>query len=305
MNLTRLASNPEARRFIKPGTFGNVPDFRIWYFPDHRENATMNNYYVYVYIDPRNFEEFYYGKGKGSRKRAHLDDVTNSRKTRQIAEIRKEGLEPLVRVIAKDLTEDEAFLVEKTLLWKLGRWTTNESTGHFQNKFRPKNTLHKELSDFDFQSGTYYYNVGEGPSRNWDDYRRFGFISGGQGARWRDAMLGFKVGDIVVAYRKRRGFVGVGQIRECATAIKDVKRNGKPLLELPLRCKDMSQNSDDPEQSEYVAIVDWIKSVPRSEAKWRRGLYTTPLVRASLDNQSATLRFIEKEFDICVKDLIV
>ena len=28
----------------------------------------MNSYYVYVYIDPRNFEEFYFGKGKGSRK---------------------------------------------------------------------------------------------------------------------------------------------------------------------------------------------------------------------------------------------
>ena len=32
----------------------------------------MKEYYVYVYIDPRNFEEFYYGKGKGSRKNAHL-----------------------------------------------------------------------------------------------------------------------------------------------------------------------------------------------------------------------------------------
>jgi hypothetical protein len=27
-----------------------------------------NDYYVYVYIDPRNFEEFYYGKGRGNRK---------------------------------------------------------------------------------------------------------------------------------------------------------------------------------------------------------------------------------------------
>ena len=27
------------------------------------------DYYVYVYIDPRNHEEFYYGKGKGSRQR--------------------------------------------------------------------------------------------------------------------------------------------------------------------------------------------------------------------------------------------
>ena len=31
-------------------------------------------FYVYVYIDPRNFEEFYYGKGKGNRKVAHLSD---------------------------------------------------------------------------------------------------------------------------------------------------------------------------------------------------------------------------------------
>jgi hypothetical protein len=29
-------------------------------------------WYVYVYIDPRNFEEFYYGKGKGNRKEAHI-----------------------------------------------------------------------------------------------------------------------------------------------------------------------------------------------------------------------------------------
>ena len=40
---------------------------------------TENNFYVYVYIDPRNFEEFYYGKGKGCRKQAHLkDDRMNS-----------------------------------------------------------------------------------------------------------------------------------------------------------------------------------------------------------------------------------
>ena len=34
-----------------------------------------NAYYVYVYIDPRNFEEFYYGKGKGSRKEAHQKEA--------------------------------------------------------------------------------------------------------------------------------------------------------------------------------------------------------------------------------------
>ena len=65
----------------------------------------MNDYYVYVYIDPRNHEEFYYGKGMGSRKDAHLDDQSDSDKAKRIAEIQKEGLAPIVRVIARGLSE--------------------------------------------------------------------------------------------------------------------------------------------------------------------------------------------------------
>ena len=171
----------------------------------------MNGYYVYVYVDPRNYEEFYYGKGIGSRKDAHLDDQSDSDKAKRIAHIRKEGLAPIIRVIAQGLSEAEALLVEKVLLWKLGKWTTNIAAGHFADKFRPHNTLHKELTGFDFRNGIYYYNVGESPHRNWDDYVEFGFISAGQGARWRDAMLGFREGDVFAAYLKRRGFVGVGK----------------------------------------------------------------------------------------------
>ena len=43
-----------------------------------------NNYYVYVYIDPRNLEEFYYGKGKDNRKKAHVNDASDSEKTKII-----------------------------------------------------------------------------------------------------------------------------------------------------------------------------------------------------------------------------
>lgn len=47
------------------------------------------NFYVYVYIDPRSFEEFYYGKGRGSRKHAHWHDDRDSEKTRRIAVIQR------------------------------------------------------------------------------------------------------------------------------------------------------------------------------------------------------------------------
>jgi hypothetical protein len=73
----------------------------------------MSNHYVYVYIDPRNHEEFYYGKGHGSRKEAHLAEQSESAKSKRIQEIRREGLLPIIRVIARGLTESEALLVEK------------------------------------------------------------------------------------------------------------------------------------------------------------------------------------------------
>ena len=172
----------------------------------------MADYYVYVYIDPRNLEEFYYGKGQGARKDAHLFDQSDSAKAKRIQAIKREGLEPIVRVIARGLLEDEALLVEKTLLWKLGKLRTNIATGHFAEKFRPHNTLHKDLSGFDYRNGIYYYNIGEGSHRNWDDYVQFGFISAGGAPRWRDAMLGFNPGDMFAAYLKGKGFVGIGKI---------------------------------------------------------------------------------------------
>ncbi|OGX08029.1 MAG: hypothetical protein A2Z88_07810 [Omnitrophica WOR_2 bacterium GWA2_47_8] len=264
----------------------------------------MNNYYVYVYIDPRNFEEFYYGKGCGSRKDCHLSDQSDTKKANRIKAIKKDGLSPIVRVIAKGLTEQEALLIEKTLLWRLGRWTTNIATGHFSEKFRPIDTFHRQLPGFDFQNGVYYYNVCESIHRNWDDYQEFGFISAGQGTRWRDSILGFNECDIFIAYFKRRGFVGIGRILQKAKMIRNILIQGKPLLELNLKCKRMSDNSNNEQKSEYVCLVKWVKTVPRNEAKWKSGLFTSQHVRSSLDAQPDTIGFIEEQFKVKIKDLI-
>ena len=99
------------------------------------------DYYVYVYIDPRNFEEFYYGKGIGSRKSSHLNDNSDTEKAKRIKAIKAAGLDPIIKVIAKSLTDKEAFLIEKTLIWKLGKNLTNISSGHFDEKFRPHNRV--------------------------------------------------------------------------------------------------------------------------------------------------------------------
>jgi hypothetical protein len=267
----------------------------------------VNNYYVYVYIDPRNFEEFYFGKGKGSRKDAHLQDSSDSEKTRRIKAILALGLKPIIRVIAKGLSEHDALLVEKTLLWKLGRQLTNVSSGHYSENFRPHNTIHAMLSGFDYQSGIYYYNIGEGPHRNWDDYKTYGFISAGQGTRFRDAMLGFNEGDIVAAYLKGKGFVGIGKLTSRAMPIKDVVTSYGPLVTLDLKCKNMIDNITSLDNCEYVATVKWIKVVDRLSAKWesKKGLYTTTHIRASLDGQPKTIEFLEKEFDVALIEHLI
>lgn len=265
----------------------------------------MNDYYVYVYVDPRNFEEFYYGKGKGSRKEAHLSDVSGSSKARRIADIRRAGMEPIVRVVARGLSEHDALLVEKTLLWKLGSGLTNISTGHYSDKFRPANTMHTQLAGFDFASGIYYYNVGEGGHRSWQDYVRFGFISAGQGTRWRDAMLGFNEGDVFAAFLKRKGYVGIGRVLRRARPVREVVIGGRPLLSLDLHCKTMSEHAESDDLCEYVAIVEWLRTVDRSQAKWQRkaGLYSTQHVRASLDNQPLTISFLKDAFGLDLHEL--
>jgi hypothetical protein len=118
-------------------------------------------------------------------------------------------------------------------------------------------------------------------------------------------MRRFNLGDVCVAYLKGHGFVGVGKITAQAEMVRQVQINGKPLLALPLRCRKMGENGDDPVKSEYVCIVQWIKTFARSKAKWkpRSGLYTTTLVRASLNRQPSTIEFVDKEFHVSLRNL--
>lgn len=265
-----------------------------------------SDYYVYVYIDPRNYEEFYFGKGRASRKHAHLFSHDDSEKTKRIKAIKDAGETPIIRVIARNLSERDALLVEKTLLWKLGKQLTNISSGHYSENFRPHNTLHMRISGYDFQNGIYYYNVGEGIHRNWDDYKQFGFISAGQdNKRYRDAMLGFRKGDIFAAYLKKRGFVGIGKIIEEALPIREIFIQGRPLISLNLKAKMMGDNIDSDELCEYVCRVNWISALDREDAKWKpkANIYTTTHVRASLDGQPETIKYLNEAFKINLDDL--
>lgn len=258
------------------------------------------DYYVYVYIDPRNLEEFYYGKGKGSRRYAHLSDTSDSEKAVRIRAIHEAGEIPIIRTVAASLTEEEAHLIETTLIWKLGNGLTNRVAGKYSSKFRPHHTLHRELPGFDYQNGIYYVNVGDGPNRKWEDCRRLGFMSAGQGPEWRDQILELSEGDVVAAYLTGHGFVGVGKVTSRAVPFNSYLHEGKLLTQCDLIAERMWQNAEDPDKSEYVARVQWKKTVTRENARWKKksGLYTTQLIRATLERQPITINFLQEEFGV-------
>lgn len=262
--------------------------------------GVSDRYYVYVYIDPRNFEEFYYGKGTGSRSHAHLQDAGDSVKVQRIRAIKAEGLDPIIRIIARGLTSEEALMVETALIWKLGRNLTNVASGQYVGRFRPPDMLHKRLPRFDFENGIYYVNVGEGAHRNWDDCREYGFLTAGGLPRWRDAICGLEVGDVVVAYLKGKGYVGVGVVRSAAVPYELYRHQGRPLSDYQFVAPNMGEAAADRELCQYILGVDWRSSVDREDAKWapKSGLFSTTHVRASLDAQPATISFVEESFGV-------
>lgn len=270
--------------------------------------SLADKYYVYVYIDPRDFSEFYYGKGVGDRMRAHLHDSSDSEKAERIKEIKKCGMTPIVRVIAKDLAEDEAFLVEKTLLWKLGRSLTNVSSGKFKDKFRPHKTMHKELFSFDYQRGVYFFNIGDVSARgwrDWEDMRKFGFITAGGDPVYSNQIKNFRPGDVFFAFQSRSGYVGVGIILEAAVPYRDYKHRGRSLSDYNIEL-DLGHDQHNFKKCEWLCKVRWVRTVSPELAKWlpNAGLYAKQAIRASLQGQEQTLRFLEREFRVNIGDML-
>lgn len=99
----------------------------------------MENFYVYVYLDPRKkgkfeygkyqfeCEPFYVGKGKDDR----WKDLINGRNPHFINKynkIKESGLEPITVKIKDDMIEDDSFLLEIELIETIGREDLEKGT---------------------------------------------------------------------------------------------------------------------------------------------------------------------------------
>jgi hypothetical protein len=270
-----------------------------------------NDYYVYMYIDPRNNQEFYYGKGRAKRKFSHLRGTSDSDKTKKIAAIRKAGLKPKIKVIAAGLTENDAMWVETTLLWKLGHFTDNVAAGPKSKYFRPKNKLHLDLPGFDFHNEIYRANVGEhtksratGIIRRWEDGVKYGFVCAGSDKKWIDLIKGLNVGDILVMYLTGKGFVGIGKVVKEAVPAKDFKIKGKSILDINT-LGNYDVNRSNLNKCQYMAKVKWIKKLNRDDAIKASGKGLN--LRGALvpiSKNSKMIQFINRSFNTDLNEVV-
>ena len=111
----------------------------------------------------------------------------------------------------------------------------------------------------------------------WEDSVKFGFISAG-GGRWYSRSLNqLFPGARIFAMIPGKGYLGVGKVIEPSTAIRnfmvtDTKGEEISILEEPLRCEGIKANPDDPEKTEYLVRIEWIKTVAEEKAYWVKGM---------------------------------
>lgn len=123
----------------------------------------------------------------------------------------------------------------------------------------------------------FYVSFGEGETRSWDDARRYGFISGGGGKWYSQTLRALFPNARVFVNLPGKGYVGVGVVKEEVVPVKDfvVDVDGvkTPILKAPLDAPDMGEHKDDPEMSEYLVRVEWVRDLPRDEGYWETGLF--------------------------------
>lgn len=97
-------------------------------------------FYVYLYIDPRNDEIFYVGKGKGNRAFSHLSAVSENDKVDRINDIRKDKLEPIIEVLIHGIeSEKMAKKIEASVIDLVGMdKLTNIQRGYESREFGRK-----------------------------------------------------------------------------------------------------------------------------------------------------------------------
>jgi hypothetical protein len=79
--------------------------------------------------------------------------------------------------------------------------------------------------------------------------------------------------------------------------VRDFVVNDTPILKLPLESRGFGYDADDPDKCEYVAGVEWRKTLSLSEAKTFPGVFANQNIVCRL-RDTATIEFLKGIFPV-------
>lgn len=153
-------------------------------------------------------------------------------------------------------------------------------------------------------NGEYYASFGHGEGRNWEDARKYGFISAG-GGRWYSRTLNqLHKGDRVWVNVPHVGYVGVGIVEDTALKVDEfmvpTDAGEVPILDAPTEGNYHREYANDEDMAEYFVRVTWVVAVPLGEAKSEVGFFgnQNSVAKPTSPKWSHTIGRLKKLFGI-------
>lgn len=163
----------------------------------------------------------------------------------------------------------------------------------------------KQKSDW---NGEYYGSFGHGggnEGRMWDEAVKYGFFSAGGGYWYTKTLSLLEPGARIWANVPGLGYVGVGEVIEPAVpvdefVVEDSAGKKVPIQSLPIAAAKMWRYADDPEMTEYLVRVKWLKTVSIEKAIKEKGFFgnQNSVARPIAARWEHTIERLKKRFRI-------
>lgn len=150
-------------------------------------------------------------------------------------------------------------------------------------------------------NGNDWYISFGGEERVWEDARKFGFVSGGGGKMWSQAMRSLPKDARIWVNVPPKRYVAVGRVLGPAARFEDatvrVDDKWTPLSTEKLRGSYPGDPATDDDNAEWIVPVQWIDARPLDEGFWEKGMFASTHSACKL-RQEFTLQRLADHFGI-------
>jgi len=127
-------------------------------------------------------------------------------------------------------------------------------------------------------NGEFYVSYGLGENRDWEEARKYGFISGGGGSWYSGTLRKLKKNARVWVNIPRVGYVGVGEVIDDVVPVdsfmvQDDAGTQVPITSLPLKAAKHATAAQNEDKAEYFVRVKWMRTVSAREAVKEKGFF--------------------------------